>query len=85
MYKINTNYVEQKMNENEIVLVLLPKGTYYLIKGTGVDIWNELKRGKDREQIINLLMDNYDASEDAISKSFDKFIKSLIEENIVIE
>ena len=84
MLRIPENLIVQKMGEKEYVLVLLPKGTYYLVKGTGADIWDLFSQGIDKSSIIQNLLKNYDIDQEHATSSVTKFFETLQLEGLII-
>ena len=71
------------MGENEYVMVLLPKGTYFMVKGTGVDIWDLLVEQKTQSEIIDVLIKRYNCDYVTVKKSVEKFISELETEGVI--
>lgn len=72
--------------------VLIPIGTTNLrfngiiyLKSVSVEIWKSLEQGKEKEEILEILLEQFDVSREEASKDLDAFIKQLKENDLLEE
>ncbi len=83
IYTMSENLIVQEMAENEYVLVLLPKGTYFLLKETGAVIWKAISEHKNKKEIVTMLLQKYDVDYDVVLGDVNKYIETLLKEGII--
>lgn len=66
-----------KTVDNEELLVDLQSGTYFGLNSQGTLIWNLLKEGKNKNEILTALNETYAAEENQIREDFDLFLDEL--------
>ena len=82
-----------KMNRNEViklkktlnvtdlsgekVMIDFDSGKYFMIKGSGNDIWDLIQEDITVDEIIKKLLAEYDVSEEECEKSVDEFLSKL--------
>jgi len=68
---------------NDIILYDESKGDFYMLNETSAKIWEWLKEGKGESEIIRLLMDEYEVSEDQVREDVSEVVRYLKEEELV--
>ena len=63
----------------EKVMIDFDSGKYFMIKGTGNDIWDLIQEEITVDEIINKLLEEYDVPEDECEKSVLEFLGKLKE------
>lgn len=63
----------------EKVMIDFESGKYFMIKGTGNDIWDMIQNEITVEEIISKLLSEYDVSEEECTKSVNEFLNKLRE------
>jgi len=48
--------------ENEVIIINLESGIYYSLTGMGAEIWSLIEKKASMGQMVNFLMNRYDAS-----------------------
>ena len=83
--KINDKY-ELKMVLDNYVLVDNSKNSNHIIKINEVSkrIFECIKEGKNKEEIIDILLNEYDVSKEQLLKDIDDFINDSISKGIII-
>lgn len=61
----------------EKVMIDFDSGKYFMIKGSGNDIWDLIQEDITVDEIIKKLMAEYDVSEEECEKSVDEFLTKL--------
>lgn len=80
-----TDVIKLKKNLNvtdlsgEKVMIDFDSGKYFMIKGSGNDIWNLIQEDITVEEIIKKLLAEYDVSEEECEKSVLEFLGKLQE------
>lgn len=83
-FKVNSSKVVCEVIDGEVVIVNLQQGDYYSLLNSGADIWRGIERGMSRIEIIEELVQRYDASRETIEKAVDALIEELRQEEIII-
>lgn len=83
---LKDNYILHKMN-NEYVIIEINDGALefshvFYINESAAFMFNLLKDGKSKQEIIDSMLDEFDASKDVLSVDYDNFIKLLKEKGI---
>ncbi|HEX28888.1 TPA: PqqD family protein [Candidatus Poribacteria bacterium] len=68
---------------NDIILYDESKGDFYMLNETSAKIWEWLKEGKGESEIIRLLMDEYEVSEDQVREDVSEVVRYFKEEELV--
>ncbi|WP_035773435.1 lasso peptide biosynthesis PqqD family chaperone [Butyrivibrio sp. VCD2006] len=63
----------------EKVMIDFESGKYFMIKGSGNDIWDLIQEEITVGDIIKKLLEEYDVSEEECEKSVDEFLTKLKE------
>lgn len=83
--KINSDFVLKHALDSDILINVKNNGNYIIkLNETSKDIFNYVKNGKDKKEIIELLTKNYDINKETIAKDVDDFINEMIEKKIFI-
>ena len=61
----------------EKVMVDFSSGKYFLIKGTGNDIWDMIQEEKTADEIIEKLLSEYDVSRKECERSVMEFLEKM--------
>jgi hypothetical protein len=84
MYRVNNPKVIHETIDGETVLVNLDSGNYYSFDGVGVDIWNLVETGIDREGIIEAIGQRYAGERETMEQAIYSFMKELEQEALVV-
>ncbi|MFB2921620.1 PqqD family protein [Aerosakkonema funiforme] len=85
-FKINSPKVVHETIDGEVVIVNLDRGDYYSLVKAGADIWEGLAKGMARVDILENMVQRYDASRENIETALNDLIEKLeLEELITIE
>jgi hypothetical protein len=63
--------------DDEIVVMLIDKGEFFSVKGTGVAIWRLIDGTRDRAELTRSLAAEFGADERQISSDVDEFLALL--------
>lgn len=77
-----------KEDENQdivVVNILKEDDTYFKITGVAKDAFNKISEGSEYDEVINSLLEKYDATKDQITKDVDKFLDDLRKFDLISE
>ena len=80
-----TKFVRARDEECGLVIFETMKENVFISNETGKEIFNLLKDGMSRDEVLEKLKQSYDTDESTITKEVDEFISQLKENNIVKE
>ena len=84
-YKASSNHLYSEIDD-EAVILDLNSGVYYGLNDVGVDIWRWLQEAQSKEQILSLLLDEYEVSrqqaEEDVEAIFTQFLETGLIETI---
>ena len=63
-YTVNHRGIACEHFEDETIILNLPKGNYYSLKGTGQFIWSQLEKGIRSGHLCELVYDFYGITSD---------------------
>lgn len=84
IFRINSPKVIRETIDGEVVIVNLKKGHYYSLMETGAVIWDGIERGIYRENVIEEMTQQYDASPEDIKTAVDIFFERLQQEELIV-
>lgn len=61
----------------EKVMMNMDQGKYFMIKGVGNRIWDILKEEKSYNQVVEILLNEYEVDRDTCEKSVTEFVDKL--------
>lgn len=76
-YTISNKGIAFEQFDDETIIVNLPIGHYYSLRGTANFIFNNLKEGACLTEIVNEINSHYNIENQEINKSVEKFIGEL--------
>lgn len=83
--RINSDYVLKHALDSDILVNIKNNGNFIIkLNDTSKDIFNYVKDGKNKEEIIELLLKDYDVNKETLIKDTESFIKEMIEKKIFI-
>jgi hypothetical protein len=83
-FKVKTPNVVFEIYENEIVLINLDNGNYYSITDTAAEIFNFIKQGRSKDEIINEVINKYEGENAEMVSSVDSFLENLLKDDLII-
>ncbi len=81
-YKIKKGFIIQKLDEKAVIFDS-EESILYTLNETATFIFQKLRRGLDKEQIIQALVKKYQIEEKRASEDVDEFIFALKEKKII--
>ena len=85
--KIKEGFVIREIAGQSVVIALGAAAKSYngMIKlnDTAKLIWQGLEKGQDKQTIVDLILDEYEADRDLVEKDYDTFINALKGANII--
>ena len=82
--KVNEPHVVHETIEGEAILLNLGTGNYYSIEWPGTMVWDLLNESGDVQGIKRALINADEADKNNVEKTFQTFINSLLEEELVV-
>lgn len=87
MLKIRTGFVLREI-ANQTIAVPIGQRTSDIhgvisLSESGALLWNELSKGTDKENLVNILLDTYEIDRETASNDIDDFIKGLFEQGVM--
>jgi hypothetical protein len=67
----------------ESVILHLGTGNYFGLDALGTRVWQLLEAGRNREEILATLLEEYDVSADTLAQDIDAFLQSLVDNGLV--
>lgn len=68
---------------DEVIVVDLVDGSYFSLSGCAIEIWEYVKTGYSKKQILETLSATLDKTPPDMEQHLDAFINSLIEEKLI--
>lgn len=89
MYKAKSNYIHRKIAGNDVLITvgrnIANFNGYIELNSTASLIWDTLKSGATKEELVQLLMNTYNIDEKTASKDVDEYLGQLSEHEMVEE
>lgn len=82
--KVNENYILKEALDSNILININNSNLIIKLNDTSSDIFNFVKSGKSKEEIIDLLLSKYNIDKDSLIKDVDSFINEMLEKKIFI-
>ena len=79
----NKKIAWQKVDE-KYVLVSPRTKKIHVLHGSGGRIWEHIEKPKTTDDLVGLMCDEYDVSEDVVRKDISEYVSKLKEEDIVL-
>lgn len=83
-YKLNTNYIVQKIEKNKIIFFDSTASTIYTLNETGSTIFSLLKKGFSPAQISVVIAKKYEVDKMQAKKDCESFFKSLLQKKVFV-
>lgn len=87
--KIKKDFILRKMDDMCIVVAVGESAKKFNgvinLNSTSEFIWNKLSGGCTREELVDAMLNEYDAPKEVIEADVDRFIQTLRKENILDE
>ena len=87
--KMKSGFVMREVAGQYVVIAIgeASKTFHGMIKlnSTGKDIWEGLEKGFEEQQIVDLLMDKYQVSQEQVREDVQEFLKQLTEVGILAD
>lgn len=83
-YKIQKGLIVQKIDDKTVIFDA-EESILYTLNETAAYIFQKLKRGFDKEKIIDQMTKRYQVKKERLEKDFDEFIEKLKKKKIIKE
>jgi hypothetical protein len=70
--------------DGEAVIMSLSEGCYFGLDNIASDVWRRLEHGCELSQLVDNLVEDYDASREVIEKDIVNLLRRLIERDLVV-
>jgi hypothetical protein len=84
-YAVNPQGIASEHFQDETIILNLPKGNYYSLKGTGQFIWSQLEKNISSDLIVELLSNYYAVTNDVAEPTLEVFLNQLFQEELIKE
>ena len=84
-YSIDEQKIVHEALENEVVVVNLDSGHYYILEGTAIEIWTLLARGASVAETVDALHRRYADDRAAIQDAVTRFVGELAQEHLLTD
>lgn len=81
-YKLNKGFIVQKLN-NKMVIFDGEESALYTFNETAAFIFKKIKKGEEKEKIIEMVARKYDIKKDKVRKDFNELLGDLKKKKIV--
>lgn len=81
-YKINKGFITQKLDDKTVIFDG-EESVLYTFNETASFIFKKIKKGEEREKIIEMVKKKYDIKKDRAEKDFNELIADLKKKKIV--
>jgi hypothetical protein len=82
-WKVTGAHIVSETIADEVIVVDLVDGSYFSLSGCAIAIWDYVKTGYSRTQILETLSATLDSTPADMDRHLDDFINSLIEEKLI--
>jgi hypothetical protein len=82
-YTFNEEQIVHEILDGEVVLVNLDNGYYYILQGTGSEIWQHLTSGAPADETVAALLRQYTGEPEAVAQAVRDFVSSLVAEALL--
>jgi hypothetical protein len=69
----------------EVALLAVRSGLYYSLADIGVRVWQLIRDGISREDLVSVLLTEYDVEATGLERDLDSLLDSLTREGLVVE
>ena len=83
-YIVNEKVVSKSI-DGEAFLLNLKSGEYFGLNSTGALIWQAIESGQAEEEIVNSLVEKYQANKDEIIEDLQALVRELKSEQILLD
>ena len=84
-YRIDESRIISEMLDGETIIIDFKNGSYYSLNNTGSVLWEKIREGYTKDQLLQYLKGRFDASPDLIEKSALTLLAQLIDLSLLVE
>lgn len=81
-YKASSNHLYSEIG-SEAVILDLGSGVYYGLNEVGVDIWNWLQEAQTKEEILSLLLTEYEVTSEQAEEDIEALFAQFLEIGLI--
>ena len=82
--KVFTDQIVWHKIENDIYILNMAKGAYYVLKEVGAKVWEHLTEGEKLDTIVQGIYNEYDCCLDEVKQDIMEFVDELKSEDLII-
>ena len=82
--KLTDRFTEADI-DSEIVIMRLDNGEFFSLSGTSAAIWRLIDGGRNRDDLLAALSDQFDGTGGEIGRNLDAFLRELRETGLLAE
>jgi hypothetical protein len=83
--RLRTEELEWRDIEGEVVALNLRTATYLTVNQSGAKLWSALVSGATREQLIDLLVREFDLAREQATSDAEAFVEMLASHDMLVE
>lgn len=86
--KIKPGFIIRKLADNYVVVSVNNQNEFQgmiQLNQTGAFIWQQLEAGKNEDEILSLMLEKYEISEEKAKEDITLFIEKLRKDNLMID
>jgi hypothetical protein len=83
--RLRADALEWRTIEGEVVAVDLLTATYLAVNKSGAKLWDALASGATREQLIDVLVDEFGLAREQATTDAEAFVQMLADQNMLLE
>jgi hypothetical protein len=83
-FRVNTPTVIDEIFDDEVVIINLDSGSYYSVSGTGLAVWQAVKRGAGEAALASALAARYAGDRAEIEHACRDFLAELRRESLIV-
>jgi coenzyme PQQ synthesis protein D (PqqD) len=81
--RVNAPRVMHERIEGEVIVIDLTTGSYFSLRDVGSEIWAEIERGATEQEIVAVLEERYEASQNEIDNAVRRVVGELADEGLI--
>lgn len=83
-WKVAGAHIVSEKIADEVIIVDLVDGSYFSLSGCGIAIWEFVKNGYSKDQIVEALSSSLTSIPGDLDQHIETFIASLLEEKLIV-
>jgi hypothetical protein len=84
-FRVNEPHVISEVIEGEVIILNFEQGSYYSLNESGMAVWQGILDGLGRNDLLRLLARRYDCVEATLERDLSQLLKTLEEEQLIVQ